>query len=108
MGMYRGTGTKACEQCSAPIKAPHYLKRFCNACKFQRSHGGGKPQAHAAVTRAIKRGELPRADSMKCVDCGTQARDWDHRDYSKPLDVQPVCRSCNKKRGPGLPTAANA
>lgn len=28
--------------------------------------------------------------------------DYDHRDYTKPLSVEPVCRSCNKLRGPAI------
>ena len=28
------------------------------------------------------------------------AYDYDHRDYSKPLEVDPVCRRCNQMRGP--------
>ena len=36
-------------------------------------------EAHSAVRRAVK------------------------RDYSKPLDVAPVCHSCNHKRGPAKP-----
>ena len=56
---------------------------------------------------AVKRGSLRVAKSLTCVDCGRQARDYDHRDYSRPLDVQPVCRSCNLRRGPALiPLAA--
>jgi len=35
-----------------------------------------------------------------CTDCGAQARDYDHRDYARPLDIEPVCRRCNQKRGP--------
>jgi hypothetical protein len=35
----------------------------------------------------------------KCVDCGRQADDWEHRDYSKPLEVEAVCHGCNLSRG---------
>jgi hypothetical protein len=56
-----------------------------------------------AVEKAIKSGSLPTAKSQKCVDCGRQATCYDHRDYSKPLEVQAVCRACNSKRGPGIP-----
>jgi hypothetical protein len=28
---------------------------------------------------------------------------YEHRDYTKPLQVEPVCRSCNALRGPGKP-----
>lgn len=59
--------------------------------------------AHKAVKEAITAGLLPKQKDCKCVDCGKQAQCYDHRDYRKPLDVQPVCRGCNNRRGPGLP-----
>jgi hypothetical protein len=43
---------------------------------------------------------------MQCVDCGAQARDYDHRDYNKPLEVDPVCRRCNLRRGPAIEVAS--
>jgi hypothetical protein len=36
------------------------------------------------------------------MDCGAKATAYDHRDHAKPLDVQPVCDSCNSKRGPAI------
>ena len=38
---------------------------------------------------------------LSCVDCRQPASVYDHRDYLKPLDVEPVCQSCNSKLGPG-------
>lgn len=59
------------------------------------------PNPHKAVSKAVKEGDLPRLDgSIRCVDCGEPAKNYDHRDYAKPLDVEPVCISCNLKRGP--------
>jgi hypothetical protein len=60
-----------------------------------------KQSAYRKVKRAIERGELPEIHTQYCVDCGAFARYYEHRDYSKPLDVVPVCQSCNMKRGPG-------
>lgn len=62
--------------------------------------------AHAAVQLAIREGRLPKQKKCKCVDCGKRAQCYDHRDYRKPLDVEPVCKACNNKRGPGLPLLA--
>ena len=56
-------------------------------------------QAHLAVRRAVIAGTLPRPDSLYCIDCGGFATMYDHRDYLRQLDVEPVCRSCNTKRG---------
>jgi hypothetical protein len=59
--------------------------------------------AHAYVTTAIYNGDLPKLDgSIKCADCDAPAAEYDHRDYKKPMDVEPVCRACNQSRGPGL------
>jgi hypothetical protein len=57
-----------------------------------------KYAAHNAVNNAIKRGDLPRVLTCDCVDCGIQAADYHHEDYSKPLDVEPLCRLCHVKR----------
>lgn len=59
--------------------------------------------AHQVVRCAVDRGDLPRIKTQTCVDCGAPASDYDHRDYNKPLDVEPTCRSCNLARGPAIP-----
>lgn len=59
--------------------------------------------AHSKVQMAVERGELRRVTDCKCVDCGRKAQQYDHRDYRKPLAVDPVCRSCNLARGHGKP-----
>ena len=57
-------------------------------------------RAHGLVAKARKEGLLPHLDgSIACADCGKPAAVYDHRDYSKPMNVDPVCRSCNRKRG---------
>lgn len=57
-------------------------------------------RAQNQVFWAIRKGKLPKLDgSIACVDCGLPAWEYDHRDYDKPLDVEPVCLSCNKRRG---------
>lgn len=55
---------------------------------------------------ATKMGALPILDgSIKCVDCGAVATQYEHRNYGRPLDVEPVCRTCNVRRGPAkVPT----
>jgi hypothetical protein len=73
---------------------------MCRKCAF--AHIDEAKVAIDQVHKLIRRGELKRADAHACVDCGKQARDYDHRDYLKPLDVAPVCRGCNQRRGPAL------
>ncbi len=53
---------------------------------------------------AVVRGELPNLKLLQvdCVDCGRRASAHDHRDYGKPLEVDPVCGSCNYKRGSAI------
>ena len=57
-------------------------------------------KACMAVRRAVIDGDLPHIKTQKCTDCGRQAQHYDHRDYDKPLEVEPTCISCNFKRGP--------
>ena len=83
----------------------------CTECKtagrfapFQVPHSWtGQGHAHGVVGRAIRGGELAHPTTLACTDCGVPAQQYDHRDYNKPLDVQPVCRRCNLKRGPAIP-----
>ncbi len=61
-----------------------------------------KDQVRSVVLCAIKSGDLsPISKKDRCTDCGSPAFCYDHRDYSKPLDVEKVCRKCNWRRGPG-------
>ena len=87
-----------CVHCGQPASAGRAEK--CHICflliwSLQRRAGG-------AVNSAIRKGEMPRASSLRCVDCGEPAFCYDHRDYLDPLKVEPVCRSCNALRGPAI------
>ncbi len=55
--------------------------------------------AHQAVLAAVSAGTLQQAYLLKCVDCQGDAEIYEHRDYTKPLDVEPVCQKCNQQRG---------
>lgn len=76
---------------------------YCPRCRAEVHYM--RMDAIAQVNHAVRLGVLMRADQFRCVDdCGGWAQVWDHRDYSKPLQVEPVCQSCNMRRGPaGLP-----
>lgn len=85
-----GNRSRRCDTCTRK----HYENKRSSQYRFAQKF------AHAAVGRAIRCGELPAIDPhMRCMDCGAQAAVYDHRDYSRPLDVELVCRSCNCKRG---------
>lgn len=73
---------------------------FCIPCANQ--HGIEALKAGRSVAAAIRRGELSKATDHNCTDCGGPAREYEHRDYLEPLKVEPVCRSCNHKRGVAL------
>jgi transcriptional regulator with XRE-family HTH domain len=89
----------------------------CGVCgKFNPKHGisayrckdcceaAGRSSSAAGlkVKAAIAAGLLKPIAGQSCADCGKPAFCYDHRDYSKPLDVAPVCRACNWKRGPAI------
>ena len=42
------------------------------------------------------------------MDCGAPARHYDHRDYNKPLEIEPVCVRCNLLRGHAIPFGLTA
>lgn len=53
------------------------------------------------VAKAVKDGRLIslQDNHVVCTDCDARATSYDHRDYSRPLDVEPVCHYCNHQRG---------
>ncbi len=54
-------------------------------------------RAGSAIHIIVRNGKLPRPDTLKCSYCPTQAKEYHHPDYSKPLYVLPVCIKCHKK-----------
>lgn len=100
-----------CFLCGAVEMTKGGCSRFrCSGCKdagiFGRLDGFGalgKERAGREVREAIRSGVLAHASAMRCVDCGAQAVEYDHRDYNRPLLVEPVCRPCNLVRGPAIP-----
>lgn len=57
--------------------------------------------AASVLRKEIRKGNMLKAKDigLACVDCGSAAEVWEHRDYTKPLDVDPCCISCNLRRG---------
>ena len=87
--------------CGVELAAGGNTGFLCADCK-PADHYTKAPQylAHKAVATARRKGDLKPPSDFDCVDCGCKASVYDHRDYSKPLDVEPVCRRCNILRGP--------
>lgn len=76
------------------------LSPYCS-CTCAMAVSAIAQKAGAAVNYEIHHGRIQKlAGDVPCVDCGKPACQYDHRDYTKPLEVVPVCRSCNYKRGP--------
>lgn len=86
-GNDRGQGKSYCATCSTAV---FFVRKACSQ----------------VVLKAVSVGLLPLAKSLKCADCGNPAECYDHRDYNRPLDVEPVCIACNLKRGPAKPRTA--
>lgn len=63
----------------------------------------GKDWASAAAHSAVRAGRLPHPSTLACVDCDGPAVEYEHRDYNRPLAVEPICRRCNLLRGPAVP-----
>lgn len=91
----------ACKHCNGPVLP---RRQLCTTCLY--AHGPRQTHAIGVLRYATLKGLLPRARECTCVDCGKPATDYDHRDYAKPLDVQPVCRGCNVRRGVAMRGAA--
>ena len=89
-----------CVRCGDAVMSHTTSTLMCRTC--QNRHNAESLLCGRAVAKAIRQGLLPRADTCICADCGAAASEWEHRDYLKPLDVEPICRSCNNKRGPAL------
>ena len=68
--------------------------------RLQRERHPSHVYARELVRRAVKSGRLIRQPCTYCQATAVQAH---HEDYSKPLDVIWVCRSCHDKRHPVVP-----
>ena len=67
--------------------------------KLRRYKDKQKIQAQDAVSNAIKRGELPKAQTCQCVYCGQPASVYHHHNgYRKEyfLEVAAVCDACHQ------------
>jgi hypothetical protein len=78
------------------------LREKENRAAYQRPKWKLQEKAIRKVRYAVSRGRLPHPATLLCVDCTRPAEVYDHRDYTKPLDVAPVCMSCNGARGPSI------
>ena len=57
-----------------------------------------KYKAHQKIRYRIRIGKLLKPSLCICTDCGKSAEDYHHTDYSKPLNVIPLCKPCHRSR----------
>lgn len=98
-----GINRRNCEWCR---RAYRYRERktikykLRNKKRYNKLKNTTLNQAKKKVYSAVRNGVLPKIKTQICVDCGSAATVYDHRDYLRPLDVEPVCHKCNHRRGP--------
>lgn len=107
-----------CICCGADITDRYPTAKYCVDCaekipsrKVRLPPLNDNEMARKLTNFAVKIGFLPHPSEFDCVDCKSKkwfpknkpAECYDHRDYSKPLDVEPVCLQCNSSRGRGIP-----
>jgi hypothetical protein len=91
-----------CAFCNHEILGRHHLAKTCLSCSTHSDDRTGGLAAINAVSKAVRNGILAPVKTLICVDCGSQAQCYDHRDYNKPLEVVPVCRKFNFRRGSAI------
>ena len=87
--------THICRLCNGEITGRDPRAKHCWSCSDAYGIVNGARKAIYEVRKAVKKGILASVKTLTCVDCGKPGEVYDHRDYNKPLDVVPVCRSCN-------------
>lgn len=91
--------TGSCARCGHEFsRLPN--SRYCIECMNPAARE--RERCLLQTRKAIKDGLIPPIVQQYCVDCGAFAEVYDHRDYGKPLEVDPVCRKCNFRRGPAV------
>ena len=74
-------------------------KKFRISQKHYRLRHPKRMKAKNAVNNAIRKGELPRPDTLLCINCFEQAKDYHHPSYEPEhkFKVVPVCKKCHRK-----------
>jgi hypothetical protein len=97
---------RKCIVCGADISGRHGAAKYCVPCGNKGIRPNGKnynDKARLITKYAVEIGFLSHPEHLVCVDCGVPAKCYDHRDYTQPLLVDPVCSGCNNRRGAGIP-----
>ena len=89
----RNEKIRTCAKCRSP---------YWDKARNSKEHSKMRIWALGIIQNAKYKGYIGKPKNQKCVDCGKKATDWEHRNYSRPLIVEPICRSCNLRRGSSL------
>jgi hypothetical protein len=91
---------RLCECCgTADISQRHPRARYCLPCRNGGLVAFMPSKARNIVSTLVRAGLLTKPAELACTDCGCPATCYDHRDYLKPTEVEPVCNECNAIRG---------
>lgn len=89
---------RACLVCQRVMgRGFHHSRIVCDWCSDQ--YRMFKMCVQQKVKSAIHSGKLPDWRGLRCFVCSDDAIGYHHSDYSEPLNVQPICRSCNWRLG---------
>lgn len=99
--------SKPCSGCGKPRDAKVYYGRkhrsYCNACvaaymrEWRKVNKPTPEQKRKDIARSYA-GVYLRLGKIKreaCVRCGSAEAEMHHHDYSKPLEIEWVCRRCH-------------
>jgi hypothetical protein len=76
-------------------RSPQARMIYERVVRWERAHPRGRP-AHRLVHLALRSGRLVKP--VSCDGCGLERRlEAHHEDYSKPLEVRWLCRSCHRR-----------
>ena len=54
--------------------------------------------ARRRINHLIEAGKIPSPKTLECADCGCNALEYHHEDYTKPLEVVALCKTCHTIR----------
>lgn len=96
-----------CNNCDSFLSTDGARKKVLRARAYfskNKTVANSNEIARRVTNYAVKVGFLSHPSIYICMDCKRrQAECYDHRDYSKPLEVEAVCLPCNSSRGRGIP-----
>lgn len=100
-------GAGLCSRCGKPRDSEIYSSKrqypYCKSCKaaYTREWRKGRPltptqrikdKVRSTAGVALRRGKITR---KPCQKCGSEKSQMHHHDYSKPLEVEWLCRPCH-------------